>query len=80
MPAWVRGVAVAAFAAAGAGVAWAAQASLGDATWSVSTGIGACLAAAVYEVLRLSTTSSSSDMYRVTDPTWVIRVRTAVVQ
>lgn len=31
-------------------MAWAAEASLGDATWSVSTGLGACLAAAVYEV------------------------------
>ncbi|KAK9836358.1 hypothetical protein WJX81_008368 [Elliptochloris bilobata] len=51
-PAWVRAAAVAIVAAAGAGVAWAAEASLGDATWSVSTGLGACLAAAVYEVGR----------------------------
>lgn len=48
-PPWLRAMVVAGFMAAGAGVAWAAEASLGDATWSVSTGIGACLAAAVYE-------------------------------
>ncbi len=50
VPALIRAAAVAVFAAAGAGVAWAAEESLGDATWSVSTGLGACLAAAVYEV------------------------------
>ncbi len=48
-PAWARAAGVVVFAGAGAGVAWALQASLGDSTWSVSTGIGACLAAAVYE-------------------------------
>jgi hypothetical protein len=40
------------FAGSGLGVAWALQAGLGDATWSVSTGLGACMAAAVYEVGR----------------------------
>ena len=49
-PTLIRAAALAIFAAAGGGVAWAAEASLGDATWSVSTGMGACLAAAVYEV------------------------------
>lgn len=32
--------------------AYVLEASLGDATWSVSTGIGACLAAGVYEIGR----------------------------
>ena len=41
------------FVLAGAGVAAALSAALGgEATWSVSTGIGACLAAAVYELGR----------------------------
>lgn len=39
-------------AASGIAVAWAFQAGLGDGTWSISTGIGACMAAAVYEVGR----------------------------
>ena len=53
-PTWTRAAAVAVFAMAGAGVAWAAEVSLGDATWSVSTGLGACLSAAVYEVHPLT--------------------------
>ena len=41
------------FLAAGCGVAWALSAALGgEATWSVSTGVGAALAAGVYEVGR----------------------------
>jgi hypothetical protein len=38
--------------AGGLAVAWAFEAGLRDAMWSVSTGIGACIAAAVYEVGR----------------------------
>lgn len=37
-PAWLRAAAVAFFGAAGFGVAFALEALLGDATWSVSTG------------------------------------------
>ena len=41
------------FLAAGCGVAFALSAALGgEATWSVSTGVGAALAAAVYEIGR----------------------------
>ena len=41
------------FVAAGCGVAWALSAALGgEATWSVSTGTGAALAAGVYEIGR----------------------------
>jgi hypothetical protein len=41
------------FLAAGCGVAFALSAALGgEATWSVSTGVGAALAAGVYEVGR----------------------------
>lgn len=40
------------FGASGVAVAWVFQAGLGDGTWSISTGIGACMAAAVYEVGR----------------------------
>ncbi|KAK9917166.1 hypothetical protein WJX75_001505 [Coccomyxa subellipsoidea] len=51
-PLLVRAPTVLLFAASGAAVAWAFQAGLGDGTWSISTGIGACMAAAVYEVGR----------------------------
>lgn len=51
-PLLIRAPTVLLFAASGIGVAWAFQAGLGDGTWSISTGIGACMAAAVYEVGR----------------------------
>ncbi|EIE27726.1 hypothetical protein COCSUDRAFT_55711 [Coccomyxa subellipsoidea C-169] len=51
-PLLIRVPTVLLFAASGAAVAWAFQAGLGDGTWSISTGIGACMAAAVYEVGR----------------------------
>ena len=51
-PAPLYAVTAALCGAAGLGVAWALQASLGDATWSVSTGLGVCVAGAVYEVGR----------------------------
>lgn len=51
-PLLIRAPTVLLFAASGAAVAWAFQAGLGDGTWSISTGIGACMAAAVYEVGR----------------------------
>ncbi|KAJ9522378.1 hypothetical protein QJQ45_008154 [Haematococcus lacustris] len=48
----VQAVAAALFAGAGLGVAGLWNSGLGDATWSVSTGLGACMAAFVYEVGR----------------------------
>lgn len=43
---------VAVFCCGGALTAWAFEAGLGDPTWAVSTGLGACMAAAIYEVGR----------------------------
>ncbi|GBF98356.1 hypothetical protein Rsub_11250 [Raphidocelis subcapitata] len=51
-PRWARAAAAAACLAGGAGVAALLSVSLGDATWSVSSGLGALVAAAVYEVGR----------------------------
>ncbi|KAI7839403.1 hypothetical protein COHA_006804 [Chlorella ohadii] len=43
---------VAVFVASGLGLAWTLQAALGDATWSVSTGLGSLFAAGMKEVGR----------------------------
>lgn len=48
-PLTLRGAALAFTALCGVGTAWAFSLALGDATWSVSSGIGACIASAVYE-------------------------------
>jgi hypothetical protein len=48
----VRLLAGSLFAAGGVGVAVLFNAALGDAVWTLSTGLGACVAAAVYEVGR----------------------------
>lgn len=51
-PSWIRGLALSICLAAGFGISLAFSLGLGDATWSVSSGIGACMAAGVYEVGR----------------------------
>ncbi|KAK9815335.1 hypothetical protein WJX72_001923 [[Myrmecia] bisecta] len=51
-PLSVRAAAIAVFALGGVLTSWAFAASLGDATWAVSTGIGACMFAGIYEVGR----------------------------
>ena len=48
----IRASAILFFALAGTSVAWSLAAALGDATWSVSTGIGSCFLAAIYEAGR----------------------------
>jgi hypothetical protein len=48
VPAALQAAAVALFAACGCAVAAAFQALLGDATWSVSTGLGSCMAVSAY--------------------------------
>jgi len=58
-PTWVNAVAAAACLLGGAALAAAISLSLGDATWSVSSGIGALVAAAVYEVGRPQRLSGS---------------------
>ena len=58
------------FLAAGCGVAFALSAALGgEATWSVSTGVGAALAAGVYEVGRPARLSGAQAA--VLDEQWV---------
>ncbi|KAL4422128.1 hypothetical protein ABPG77_003413 [Micractinium sp. CCAP 211/92] len=52
VPLALQAAAVALFGATGVGVAAAFQVFLGDATWSVSTGLGALLGAAMYEAGR----------------------------
>lgn len=49
-PSWVRGAAVAACLCGGVGIAGLLGWGLGDPTWSISSGIGALFAAAVFEV------------------------------
>ena len=49
-PAWVRAMAVGASLVGGLALSVALGQGLGDATWSVSSGMGACMAAGVYEV------------------------------
>lgn len=39
-------------------IAWGFAAALGDATWSVSTGLGSCFVSAIYEVGRPDRLSS----------------------
>lgn len=51
-PTLVKLLAYAIFAGAGAVSSLAFSVGLGDATWAISTGIGACMAAGVYEVGR----------------------------
>ena len=51
-PLAVRGATIFLVACGGALVAAGFSAALGDATWSVSTGLGSCLVAAIYEVGR----------------------------
>lgn len=57
-PFWIRAAAVAFFGGCGASIAWAFSAALGDATWSVSTGLGCCFISAIYEVGRPDRLSS----------------------
>ncbi|PSC69498.1 hypothetical protein C2E20_7018 [Micractinium conductrix] len=52
VPAGVQVAAVAAFGVCGVALAAGLEALLGDATWSVSTGLGACMFAGMYEVGR----------------------------
>ncbi|KAF5836277.1 hypothetical protein DUNSADRAFT_6185 [Dunaliella salina] len=52
VPLAIRVVTVLGFVAAGLGIAALFRAGLGDATWSTSSGLGACIAAGVYEVGR----------------------------
>mmetsp|Transcript_26026 Transcript_26026/g.56774 ORF Transcript_26026/g.56774 Transcript_26026/m.56774 type:complete len:323 (-) Transcript_26026:763-1731(-) len=62
-PAAVRAATIAICLAGGLGIAGVLNAGLGDATWSVSTGIGVCMAAGVYEVgrpARLSVTEAQT--------------------
>lgn len=49
-PAWVKGAAAAACVCGGLSIAALLGFSLGDPTWSISSGIGALFAAAVFEV------------------------------
>mmetsp|Transcript_12321 Transcript_12321/g.14730 ORF Transcript_12321/g.14730 Transcript_12321/m.14730 type:complete len:367 (+) Transcript_12321:192-1292(+) len=51
-PASVKAVTVAVFVASGCSVAWLSDWALGDPIWGVSTGIGSCLLAGVYELGR----------------------------
>ena len=51
-PAIIRASAILVFALSGTTVAWILAAALGDATWSVSTGLGSCFLAAIYEAGR----------------------------
>ena len=51
-PLAVRGSAIVLFAIGGTTVAMGLSAALGDATWSLSTGLGSCLIAGIYEVGR----------------------------
>ena len=51
-PLFARAVALAATAASGAAVAGLFEATLGEATWSVSSGLGLCFLAAVFEAGR----------------------------
>ncbi|KAG1665667.1 hypothetical protein FOA52_005457 [Chlamydomonas sp. UWO 241] len=51
-PVWIKGIAALGCLAFGTTVALALSQGLGDATWSVSTGIGACMGSAVYEAGR----------------------------
>jgi hypothetical protein len=51
-PGYLRAVALLLVVASGAATAAALEVGLGDATWSVSSGIGMCLAAGVYELGR----------------------------
>lgn len=51
-PLWTRAAAVAICLLGGAATSVLLEASLGDATWAVSSGIGALFAAAVFEVGR----------------------------
>ncbi|GAX83120.1 hypothetical protein CEUSTIGMA_g10546.t1 [Chlamydomonas eustigma] len=51
-PAWAHAVTVAVCLASGAAIATSLSLGLGDATWSVSAGLGACLAAVMYDVGR----------------------------
>eukprot|EP00240_Pyramimonas_obovata_P005887 CAMPEP_0118921680 /NCGR_PEP_ID=MMETSP1169-20130426/879_1 /TAXON_ID=36882 /ORGANISM="Pyramimonas obovata, Strain CCMP722" /LENGTH=337 /DNA_ID=CAMNT_0006862443 /DNA_START=168 /DNA_END=1181 /DNA_ORIENTATION=+ len=51
-PVAVRAATVSLFAVSGCATAWFFSWAFGDATWAVSTGLGACIAAAVYELGR----------------------------
>jgi hypothetical protein len=53
-PLWLRLAAGSVCSAGGVATAALFSAALGDATWSVSTGIGVCMAAGVYELGRPS--------------------------
>jgi hypothetical protein len=52
VPALVRLAAVATFAASGVAIAASSSALLGDEIWAVSTGLGTCMAAGMFEVGR----------------------------
>lgn len=51
-PLAIRASAILFFALSGTTIAWSLALALGDATWSVSTGIGSCFLAAIYEAGR----------------------------
>ena len=51
-PLLLRALTVLFFSLCGTSVAWGFSAALGDATWSVSTGLGSLFAAGIYEVGR----------------------------
>lgn len=51
-PLALRVSAIVAFAMGGSLVAMGLSSALGDATWSLSTGLGSCLIAGIYEVGR----------------------------
>lgn len=51
-PVALRAATVVLFAMSGTAVALALSTALGDATWSLSTGLGSCLIAGIYEVGR----------------------------
>ena len=51
-PSWIRALATGFCLTAGFGISLAFSLGLGDPTWSVSSGLGACAAAGVYEVGR----------------------------
>ncbi|GFR42698.1 hypothetical protein Agub_g3620, partial [Astrephomene gubernaculifera] len=51
-PGWLAPLAAAVCLASGLGISFTLQATLGDSTWALSTGLGACMAAGVYELGR----------------------------
>lgn len=63
-PLWVRGAAAATCLAGGVSIAVLFGWGLGDPTWSISSGIGALFAAAVFEVRRREGGQGGRDEWR----------------